>query len=126
MDALLLGMIGWHGRRLSFARISRGRIIRQFVLGTLIIRSRCSWLSVFGNSAGNPPRRGVCRGDGPSGAASLLARYRVYAGAPRHHYWPAILCDDLGGLSARAEISPRKDISGPGWPRVFWSVAIGY
>ena len=47
---------GWHGRRLSacsFARISRGRTIRQFVLGTLIIPFTFTllWLSVFGNGA---------------------------------------------------------------------------
>lgn len=39
--------------RLVLARISRGRTIRQFVLGTLIIPFTFTllWLSVFGNSA---------------------------------------------------------------------------
>ena len=47
---------GLRGRRfvgLFLARISRGRTIRQFVMGTLIIPFTFTllWLSIFGNSA---------------------------------------------------------------------------
>ncbi len=51
-----LGMVGGMVavcRLYSLARISRGRTIRQLVLGTLIIPFTFTllWLSVFGNSA---------------------------------------------------------------------------
>ena len=71
---LFSGRGGLRGRRLwaVLARISRGRTIRQFVLGTLIIPFTFTllWLSVFGNSAlckiihGNVA---FAEGDGSSG-----------------------------------------------------------
>ena len=53
---LFSGRGGWPGRRLwacSWRAFSRGRTIRQFVMGTLIIPFTFTllWLSVFGNSA---------------------------------------------------------------------------
>ena len=66
------------GRRLwaCSARISRGRTIRQFVMGTLIIPFTFTllWLSVFGNSALYEIIHGdaaFARGDGPPGARLL-------------------------------------------------------
>ena len=63
-------------------RISRGRTIRQFVMGTLIIPFTFTllWLSVFGNSALYEIIHGdaaFARGDGPPGAR-LLAQYPAF------------------------------------------------
>lgn len=62
---------------LFLARISRGRTIRQFVMGTLIIPFTFTllWLSVFGNSALYEIIHGDAAfargGDGPPGARLL-------------------------------------------------------
>ena len=68
---------------LFLARISRGRTIRQFVVGTLIIPFTFTllWLSVFGKARCMKSSRqcGLRRGGRPPGRGyNLLARYPAF------------------------------------------------
>ncbi len=55
LDAVLLGLVGGLGVfvGLFLARISRGRTIREFVVGTMVIPFAyiVMWVSIFGNAA---------------------------------------------------------------------------
>ena len=123
------------------ARISRGRAIRQFVLGTLIIPFTFTllWLSVFGNSAlyeiihGGAafaeeamvhPERGFCRpfAGAVSGVFTFSASVATITGLLFY-----VTSADSGALVLGNFTSQLKDINSdaPGWLRVFWSVAIG-
>ncbi len=102
---------------LFLARISRGRTIRQFVMGTLIIPFTFTllWLSVFGNSAlheiihGNP-------------AFTFSASVATITGLLFY-----VTSADSGALVLGNFTSKLKDINSdaPNWLRIFWSVAIG-
>jgi choline/glycine/proline betaine transport protein len=121
---------------LFLARISRGRTIRQFVMGTLIIPFTFTllWLSVFGNSA----LYEIIHGDAafaerwPPGARySLLAQYPAFTFSASVATITGLLfyvtSADSGALVLGNSHSKLKDINSdaPNWLRIFWSVAIG-
>ncbi|MFQ7388002.1 MAG: BCCT family transporter [Escherichia sp.] len=123
---------------LFLARISRGRTIRQFVLGTLIIPFTFTllWLSVFGNSAlyeiihGGAAFAEEAMVHPERGFYSLLAQYPAFTFSASVATITGLLfyvtSADSGAL-VQNFTSQLKDINSdaPGWLRVFWSVAIG-
>ncbi len=124
---------------LFLARISRGRTIRQFVLGTLIIPFTFTllWLSVFGNSAlyeiihGGAAFAEEAMVHPERGFYSLLAQYPAFTFSASVATITGLLfyvtSADSGALVLGNFTSQLKDINSdaPGWLRVFWSVAIG-
>jgi choline/glycine/proline betaine transport protein len=96
---------------LFLARISRGRTIRQFVVGTLIIPFTFTllWLSVFGNSAlyeiihGNAalPNQAVAH---PERGFVTCWQYPAFTALAfgGDDYRPAVLCDLRGFRGAGA------------------------
>ncbi len=129
---------------LFLARISRGRTIRQFVLGTLIIplliipfTFTLLWLSVFGNSAlyeiihGGAAFAEEAMVHPERGFYSLLAQYPAFTFSASVATITGLLfyvtSADSGALVLGNFTSQLKDINSdaPGWLRVFWSVAIG-
>ncbi len=124
---------------LFLARISRGRTIREFVLGTLIIPFTFTllWLSVFGNSA----LYEIIHGDGTfaqeamahpeRGFYSLLAQYPGFTFSASVATITGLLfyvtSADSGALVLGNFTSKLKDINSdaPNWLRIFWSIAIG-
>ncbi len=124
---------------LFLARISRGRTIREFVLGTLIIPFTFTllWLSVFGNAA----LYEIIHGDADFGQEvmvhaergfySLLAQYPAFTFSASVATITGMLfyvtSADSGSLVLGNFTSRLKDINSdaPSWLRIFWSVAIG-
>ena len=121
------------------ARISRGRTIRQFVMGTLIIPFTFTllWLSVFGNSAlyeiihGDAAFAREAMAHPERGFYSLLAQYPAFTFSASVATITGLLfyvtSADSGALVLGNFTSKLKDINSdaPNWLRIFWSVAIG-
>ncbi len=121
------------------ARISRGRTIRQFVMGTLIIPFTFTllWLSIFGNSAlheiihGNATFAQEAMVHPERGFYSLLAQYPAFTFSASVATITGLLfyvtSADSGALVLGNFTSKLKDINSdaPNWLRIFWSVAIG-
>ncbi|MBA5806743.1 choline transporter [Morganella morganii] len=124
---------------LFLARISRGRTIRQFVIGTLIIPFVFTllWLSVFGNSAlyeiihGNTELAKTVLEAPEKGFYSLLELYPGFGLTASVATITGLLfyvtSADSGSLVLGNFTSELSDIShdAPNWLRIFWSVAIG-
>ncbi|SFN27122.1 choline/glycine/proline betaine transport protein [Candidatus Pantoea varia] len=124
---------------LFLARISRGRTIREFVLGTLIIPFTFTllWLSVFGNAAlyqiihGNTEFAQEVMNHAERGFYSLLAQYPAFKLSASVATITGMLfyvtSADSGSLVLGNFTSRLKDINSdaPNWLRIFWSVAIG-
>ncbi|WP_027348789.1 choline transporter [Halotalea alkalilenta] len=124
---------------LFLARISRGRTIRQFVAGTLIIPFIFTliWLSVFGNSAldivlnGNDAFGEVAMNHPERAFYSLLAEYPWVSFSASLATVTGLLfyvtSADSGSLVLGNFTSYLKDANSdaPNWLRIFWSVAIG-
>jgi choline/glycine/proline betaine transport protein len=124
---------------LFLARISRGRTIRQFVMGTLIIPFTFTllWLSVFGNSAlheiihGNATFAQEAMAHPERGFYSLLAQYPAVPVTAAVATFTGLLfyvtSADSGALVMSNFTSHLKDADsdGPEWMRVFWAVATG-
>ncbi|MDX6915378.1 choline transporter [Pectobacterium carotovorum] len=124
---------------LFLARISRGRTIRQFVVGTLIIPFVFTllWLSIFGNSAlyqvihGNLDFATEVMQHPERGFYSLLAQYPGFSLSASVATITGLLfyvtSADSGSLVLGNFTSRLGDINNdaPNWLRVFWSVAIG-
>ncbi|PLR40193.1 high-affinity choline transporter BetT [Chimaeribacter coloradensis] len=124
---------------LFLARISRGRTIRQFVCGTLIIPFVFTllWLSIFGNSAlyqilhGNLAFAHEVMEYPERGFYSLLAQYPAFKLSASVATITGLLfyvtSADSGSLVLGNFTSRLADINNdaPNWLRVFWSVAIG-
>lgn len=124
---------------LFLARISRGRTIRQFVMGTLIIPFTFTllWLSVFGNSAlytilhGGTAFAQEAMNHPERGFYSLLAQYPGFTFSASIATITGLLfyvtSADSGALVLGNFTSKLKDINSdaPNWLRIFWSVAIG-
>ncbi|MEQ9885465.1 choline transporter [Pectobacterium zantedeschiae] len=124
---------------LFLARISRGRTIRQFVVGTLIIPFVFTllWLSIFGNSAlyqvihGNLDFANEVMQHPERGFYSLLAQYPGFSLSASVATITGLLfyvtSADSGSLVLGNFTSRLSDINNdaPNWLRVFWSVAIG-
>ncbi|WP_233979910.1 choline transporter [Pectobacterium versatile] len=124
---------------LFLARISRGRTIRQFVVGTLIIPFVFTllWLSIFGNSAlyqvlhGNLDFANEVMQHPERGFYSLLAQYPGFSLSASVATITGLLfyvtSADSGSLVLGNFTSRLDDINNdaPNWLRIFWSVAIG-
>lgn len=124
---------------LFLARISRGRTIREFVLGTLIIPFTFTllWLSVFGNAAlyeiihGDAGFAQEVMTHAERGFYSLLAQYPAFKFSASVATITGMLfyvtSADSGSLVLGNFTSRLKDINSdaPNWLRIFWSIAIG-
>ncbi|MEA9392083.1 choline transporter [Acerihabitans sp. TG2] len=124
---------------LFLARISRGRTIRQFVAGTLVIPFIFTllWLSIFGNSAlyqvihGNIDFAKEVMAYPERGFYSLLAQYPGFTLSASVATITGMLfyvtSADSGSLVLGNFTSRLSDINNdaPNWLRVFWSLAIG-
>ncbi|HGN1705304.1 TPA: choline transporter [Providencia rettgeri] len=124
---------------LFLARISRGRTIRQFVIGTLIIPFVFTllWLSIFGNSAlyeiihGNSELAKTVLEAPEKGFYSLLELYPGFGLTASVATITGLLfyvtSADSGSLVLGNFTSKLSDINNdaPNWLRIFWSVAIG-
>jgi len=124
---------------LFLARISRGRTIRQFVLGTLTIPFIFTllWLSIFGNSAlyeiihGNMAFAQETMAHPERGFYSLLAQYPAFTFSASVATITGLLfyvtSADSGSLVLGNFTSRLADINNdaPNWLRIFWSLAIG-
>lgn len=125
---------------LFLARISRGRTIREFVIGTLTIPFAfiLLWISIFGNAAleiiysqGNSAFGETIMSQPEQAFYSLLAQYPGAVPAAAVATFTGLLfyvtSADSGALvmanfATRIE-DPNQD--GPKWMRVFWAVATG-
>jgi len=124
---------------LFLARISRGRTIRQFVLGTLVIPFTFTllWLSVFGNASlyaimhGDAGFAQEVMSHAERGFYSLLAEYPAFKLSASVATITGLLfyvtSADSGSLVLGNFTSRLKDINSdaPNWLRIFWSLAIG-
>ncbi|MGJ8515134.1 choline BCCT transporter BetT [Carnimonas bestiolae] len=124
---------------LFLARISRGRTIRQFVLGTLIIPLifTLMWLSVFGNGA----LYEVMHGNHALGDIAINHPERAFYALLQQYPWVPfsaglttltallfyVTSADSGALVLANFSSYLKDpeSDAPRWLRIFWSAAIG-
>ncbi|RVW06680.1 BCCT family transporter [Rhodococcus spongiicola] len=124
---------------LFLARISRGRTIRQFVVGTLTIPFLfiLVYISIFGNSA-----IGIVRGgDSEFGETAMASPERAFYSLLEQYPGAPILAGiatftgllfyvtsaDSGAL-VMARFSSRiqdNESDGPAWVRIFWAVATG-
>ncbi len=125
---------------LFLARISRGRTIREFVCGTLIIPLlfTITWLSIFGNSAlynvifdGNTALAQTVLTDPAHGFYDLLAQYPWFGFVAGVATITGLLfyvtSADSGALvlgNFTTKFS-NVDNDAPRWLRVFWAIAIG-
>ncbi|KGT91626.1 choline transporter [Erwinia typographi] len=124
---------------LFLARISRGRTLRQFVVGTLTIPFIFTllWLSIFGNSAlneiihGNAGFAQETLAHPERGFYSLLAQYPAFTFSASVATITGLLfyvtSADSGSLVLGNFTSRLSDINNdaPNWLRIFWSLAIG-
>lgn len=124
---------------LFLARISRGRTIRQFVLGTLFIPFTFTllWLSVFGNASlyeiihGDAGFAQEVMAHAERGFYSLLAQYPAFKLSASVATITGMLfyvtSADSGSLVLGNFTSKLKDINSdaPNWLRIFWSITIG-
>ena len=124
---------------LFLARISRGRTIRQFVVGTLIIPFLyvLMWVSIFGNSAIDLVRSGnagfgqAAMNQPEQGFYALLQQYPAFPLIAALATFTGLLfyvtSADSGALVMANLTSyrktPRDDASAP--VRIFWAVATG-
>ncbi|PVZ06891.1 choline BCCT transporter BetT [Actinomycetospora cinnamomea] len=124
---------------LFLARISRGRTIRQFVAGTLIIPFTyiVMWISIFGNSAIEVIRNGdvafgeVTMENNAAGFYQLLAQYPWVPFIAGLATFVGLLFYVTSADSAAlvmANLSshlPTPQTDGARWVRIFWAVATG-
>lgn len=126
---------------LFLARISRGRTIRQFVLGALIIPFTyiVMWVSIFGNAAldqirsGNASFQSVIEGgsDPSEGLWALLQEYPAFPVVATLAILVGLLfyvtSADSGALVMANLSSKLRTASddGPAWLRIFWAAATG-
>jgi choline/glycine/proline betaine transport protein len=124
---------------LFLARISRGRTIRQFVAGTLIIPFTyiVMWISIFGNSAievirGGNAEFGQNTVDNPAqGFYQLLAQYPAVTFVASIATFVGLLfyvtsADSAALVMANLTSHLRTAQSdGATWVRIFWAVATG-
>ncbi|WP_104160251.1 choline BCCT transporter BetT [Arthrobacter sp. ZGTC212] len=124
---------------LFLARISRGRTIRQFVLGTMVVPFAfiLLWISIFGNSA----LELVMGGNAAFGEVAMNQPERAFYGLLEQYPWaPAtaaiatftgllfyVTSADSGALVMANFTSHLKDADsdGPKWLRIFWAVVTG-
>ena len=119
------------------ARISRGRTIREFVVGVLLVPMgfTCLWMTVYGNSALHM----ILFGGDPAlveavAADSSVALYRFLQALPLATLTCAvatllvavffITSADSGALVIDM-LSSKGEEESPVWQRIFWSVLVG-
>lgn len=121
------------------ARISRGRTIREFVTGVLVVPFLFTlvWISIFGNSAVDAVRSGHSEfGDlaistPEHGFYMLLDQYPgatlVAAIATLTGLLFYVTSADSGALmmSSFTSHANRSGQDGPKWSRIFWALAVG-
>jgi len=124
---------------LFLARISRGRSIRQFITGVLLIPFLfiVLWVSIFGNSAldivlsGNDAFGQVAMNQPERAFYSLLDQYpaapMLVAIATFVGLLFYVTSADSGALVMSTFTSrvPDPNTDGPKWSRIFWAVATG-
>ncbi|QIO05907.1 choline transporter [Acinetobacter shaoyimingii] len=125
---------------LFLARISRGRTIREFVAGTLIIPLlfTLTWLSIFGNSAlysvifeGNTALADTVMHNPAHGFYDLLAQYPGFSFVAGVATITGLLfyvtSADSGALVLGNFTTKFSNIEhdSPRWLSVFWAIAIG-
>ncbi|MBF7683049.1 choline BCCT transporter BetT [Acinetobacter sp. B5B] len=124
---------------LFLARISRGRTIREFVLGTLIIPLlfTIAWLSIMGNSAlyqvihGNLQFAQEILAKPELGFYKLLSFYPWFSFTAVLAFITGLLfyvtSADSGAIVLGSFCYRLKDVNSdaPNWIRIFWSVVIG-
>ncbi|UNK47706.1 choline BCCT transporter BetT [Arthrobacter sulfonylureivorans] len=124
---------------LFLARISRGRTLREFVVGVLVVPFAfiLLWISIFGNSAleivmgGNAAFGEVAMSQPERAFYGLLEQYPMAPLSAAIATFTGLLfyvtSADSGALVMSNFTSYLKDADsdGPKWLRVFWSVATG-
>lgn len=124
---------------LFLARISRGRTIREFVIGTLIIPLlfTIAWLSIMGNSAlyqvihGNLQFAQEILAKPELGFYKLLSFYPWFSFTAVLAFITGLLfyvtSADSGAIVLGSFCYKLKDVNSdaPNWIRIFWSVVIG-
>ncbi len=124
---------------LFLARISRGRTIRQFVVGTMTVPFLfiLLWISIFGNSSldlimgGNAAFGEIAMNNPERGFYSLLAEFPAVPISAAVATFTGLLfyvtSADSGALVMSNFTSHLKDADsdGPKWMRVFWAVVTG-
>ncbi|BAN46643.1 choline BCCT transporter BetT [Metapseudomonas resinovorans] len=124
---------------LFLARISRGRTLREFVVGTLVIPFTFTlvWISIFGNSALDV----VLAGNAEFGRVAMELPERAFYSLLAEYPWVGfstllatltgllfyVTSADSGALVLGNFTSRLKDPASdaPSWLRIFWSLAIG-
>ena len=118
------------------ARISRGRTIREFVLGVLFVPALVSfaWFTVFGNSAINMEAEGVADIAGPTGEGAEFALFALLEQFPLVALTSTIailviaiffVTSSDSGSYVIDMIASGGDPDPPRSHRVFWAVAEG-
>lgn len=124
---------------LFLARISRGRTLRQFILGVLAVPFAfiLLWISIFGNSALDLVRKGntafgeVAMNEPEKGFYGLLEQFPMLPLTAAVATFTGLLfyvtSADSGALVMSNFTSKLKDPESDGakWVRVFWAVATG-
>ena len=125
---------------LFLARISRGRTIREFAFGTLIIPLlfTITWLSIFGNSAlynvifeGNTALAQTVLNNPAHGFYDLLAQYPFFpfiAGVATITGLLFYVTSADSGALVLGNFTTKfanVDNDAPRWLRIFWAIAIG-
>ncbi|WP_374999426.1 choline BCCT transporter BetT [Aeromicrobium sp. CTD01-1L150] len=124
---------------LFLARISRGRTIRQFVAGTLIIPFMyiLMWISIFGNASIDLIREGnvgfgeLAMNVPEEGFYSMLAEYPAFTFIASIATFIGLLfyvtSADSGALVMANLSSRMRDVhaDGPRWLRIFWATTTG-
>ncbi len=118
------------------ARISRGRTIREFIIGVLLVPTAFNllWMTVFGNSAIwlDTHIAAGALSQTASNVDALLFRFFEYLPLTKAVSWLAILLigvffitsADSGALVVNS-IASRGSERSPVWQRLFWCILLG-
>ena len=118
------------------ARISRGRTIREFVVGVLLVPTAFNllWMTAFGNGAiwVDANIAGGALAATASNVDALLFRFFEYLPFTKVASWVAILLIGVffitsadSGAFVVDSIASRGNPKSPVWQRLFWAVVLG-
>ena len=118
------------------ARISRGRTIREFVIGVLLVPTAFNllWMTAFGNGAiwVDANIAGGALAATASNVDALLFRFFEYLPFTKVASWVAILLIGVffitsadSGAFVVDSIASRGNPKSPVWQRLFWAVVLG-
>jgi choline/glycine/proline betaine transport protein len=118
------------------ARISRGRTIREFIIGVLLVPTAFNllWMTVFGNSAiwidGHVAAGAL--GASVGNVDALLFRFFEYLPLAKATSWLAIVLIAMffvtsadSGAFVVDSIATRGNPASPAWQRLFWAAVLG-